>query len=115
MSPKRVAALVAAVLVPLALWPTCFLGVPQAPAAYVGEWQAPGRTITISSQGKFRYEEQQDGRVYTLGGPIRAYEAAALKIGVPFWVKRLPLQQAPQERNGRWHMTLDGQTYERVN
>ena len=102
---RSAAAAVAAAALLLA---ACAEPVPQARAAYVGEWRAPDMRLTISAEGHVSYERRQGGNSRSINAPIQGFEGDNFRVGVGPFSTTFVVSRPPRLENGAWRMTVDG-------
>jgi hypothetical protein len=101
-----IARIAAAVL--LALVAACGEPVPPVKAAYVGDWQAPRMSLSITADGHVSYSRQRDGARTNIDAPIQAFEGDDFIVGIGWLRTRFTVSKPPHLEGAVWKMTVDG-------
>jgi hypothetical protein len=73
---------------------------------YVGDWTAPGITLSISPTGTVAYEKKTGSTSKKVNGPIKTFHGDNIDVFALITVT-LEVQRAPHEDGGVWKMTVE--------
>lgn len=82
--------------------------IPAGKKAYVGEWKAPGVTLTITADGGVRYERVTGSNSKKVNAPITKFEGDNFVVGVLFVDTTFKVERPPHREGKRWKMVVDG-------
>jgi hypothetical protein len=97
-----------ATLCALMLLAACANPVPAEKAAYVGQWTAPGMSLSITQDGSVDYRRVKGGVTTTINAPLKKFEGDNFVVGIGLWTTTFVVSSPPREEAGRWKMTVDG-------
>jgi hypothetical protein len=86
----------------------CGVEIPEERQPYVGQWDAPDRSLRIDADGIVAYERRGNPGRVTLNGPIREFRGDDFVVGLPLLNTSFEVSRPPWRENGRWWMIVDG-------
>jgi hypothetical protein len=97
------------VAVPLAaLLAACGKPVPPEKAAYVGYWQGPGMTLSITQEGRIEYKRVEGGSSKSISAPLQGFHGDDFDAGLGPMSTTFKVTAPPHQEGGAMKMTVDG-------
>lgn len=110
INAKRLLMVLAAAL----LLAACSKPLPPERAAYVGEWQADSMTLQITQGGEVHYWRQRGSSSTSISAPLQEFAGSDFRVGIGSANTLFVVSVPPHEKDGVWHMTVDGVDLKRV-
>ena len=86
----------------------CGKPLPPDKQTYAGDWQAANMQLWIDTGGRVRYKRREGSSTRSIEGPIKRFEGDNFLVGIGPLSTTFVVTAIPHERNGTWHMTVDG-------
>ena len=98
-----------AILIPLVLLlAACGIKVPAEKSAWVGEWRAPGVSLSISQDGRVSWKRKARGASTSINAPLKAFHGNDFEIGIGPLTTIFKVSAPPYKVDGSWRMKVDG-------
>ena len=79
---------------------------------FVGNWVNPYARISISPNGKFKYELKEGGKSVTMDSNVKRFEEGKMIINLFVTESIFNVQKTPfLNSEGRWEMKIDNRKY----
>ena len=92
----------------------CAEPVPEARAAYVGDWKAANMRLLITADGHVAYERREGNTSKSINAPIKSFEGDNFVVGVGPFTTTFVVSSPPRLDGSVWKMTVDGVELVRV-
>ena len=86
----------------------CGIKVPAEKSAWIGEWRAPGVSLSISQDGRVVWKRKAKGASASIDAPLKAFHGDDFEIGVGPLTTTFKVSAPPHKTEGSWRMKVDG-------
>ena len=86
----------------------CRKPLPHEKAAYAGYWRAHEMVLLITVGGDVQYTVKEDGKRNSINGPLQQFEGDNFVVGMGPLKTTFVVTAPPHQREGAWHMTVNG-------
>ena len=91
----------------LFLLSACSKPIDESKVDYVGAWNGPEMTLTISQNGNIKYKRVK-GKVSTsLDAPLQEFTNDGFIVGIAFFTTTFIVSEKPHRVDGQWQMMVD--------